>query len=288
MNSMTGYGRATTALGAYTLTVQVTSVNRRSLDLSVALPEAWEGLELAVQEAVRTTVLRGKVHVAIEATGGTAAPTWDAETVGETLDRLAALAREREIDFAPTAELLWQIASAQRTEAALPPLESATGPLLHAVQQALREFGVMRAKEGETLLVDFLGRLEKLRTWVETIAARAPVVTAAYREQLMQRLRTAGLELDVNDERVLKEIALFADRCDITEELTRLRSHLGQLGELLRAQGEVGRKAEFILQEIGREIHTIGSKANDLTIAQRVIEFKNELERVREQMANVE
>ena len=104
----------------------------------------------------------------------------------------------------------------------------------------------------------------------------------------MQRLRGAGLELDVNDERVLKEVALFADRCDITEEITRLRSHLGQLTTLLRGDDEVGRKGEFILQEIGREIHTIGSKANDLQISQRVIELKNELERVKEQIANVE
>jgi uncharacterized protein (TIGR00255 family) len=101
-------------------------------------------------------------------------------------------------------------------------------------------------------------------------------------------LRQAGLELDVSDERVLKEIALFADRCDVTEEITRLRSHFTQFKELLRGSGEVGRKAEFILQEIGREIHTIGSKANDLAISQAVIEFKNELERVREQIANVE
>jgi len=104
----------------------------------------------------------------------------------------------------------------------------------------------------------------------------------------MQRLRQAGLELDLNDDRVLKEVALFADRTDVTEEITRLRSHLVQLQELLRGKGEIGRKAEFILQEIGREIHTIGSKANDLQISQRVIEFKNELERVKEQIANVE
>ena len=101
-------------------------------------------------------------------------------------------------------------------------------------------------------------------------------------------MRAAGLELDVRDERVLKEVALFADRCDVSEEITRLRSHLGQLRELLGTDGEVGRKAEFLLQEIGREIHTIGSKANDLAIAQQVIEFKNELERIREQIANVE
>jgi len=146
----------------------------------------------------------------------------------------------------------------------------------------------MRAKEGEALLVDFLGRLERLHAAAEAIARRAPQVAGVYKEQLLQRLRAAGLALDVSDERVLKEVALFADRCDISEELTRLRSHFGQFRELLRAEGEIGRKAEFILQEIGREIHTIGSKANDLAIAQQVIEFKNELERVREQIANVE
>jgi uncharacterized protein (TIGR00255 family) len=288
MNSMTGYGRAIAALGSHTLTVQVTSVNRKSLDLTVALPDSWESLEPAVLEAARKFVLRGKVHIAIAVIGDAATPDWDADAVGDTLDRLAGLARARGIKFAPTTELLWQVASAQQENAGRPPLETAQAAALRAVQDALRGLSAMRAKEGETLLIDFLGRLEKLRGQVEAIAARAPHVPAAYREQLLQRLRAAGLALDVSDERVLKEVALFADRCDVTEELTRLRSHLGQLTELLRGEGEVGRKAEFILQEIGREIHTIGSKANDLQVSQRVIEFKNELERVREQMANVE
>ena len=146
----------------------------------------------------------------------------------------------------------------------------------------------MRAKEGEALLIDFLTRLDILKRNVAAVAERAPKVPPAYRDLLFKRLREADLELDLSDERVLKEVALFADRSDITEELTRLRSHLQQLETLLRTDGEIGRKGEFILQEIGREIHTIGSKANDLEIAKHVIELKNELERVREQMANVE
>ena len=105
---------------------------------------------------------------------------------------------------------------------------------------------------------------------------------------IVKRLRDAGLELDSTDERVAKEIALFADRCDVSEEITRLRSHFEQFTALLKSDGEIGRKAEFILQEIGREVNTIGSKANDLTIARAVIDLKNELERVREQIANVE
>jgi uncharacterized protein (TIGR00255 family) len=136
--------------------------------------------------------------------------------------------------------------------------------------------------------VDFIRRSETLHRHVEAIAQRAPHVPANYREQLMKRLREAGLELNLDDERVLREIALFADRCDVTEEITRLRSHFEQFATLLKSEAEIGRKAEFILQEIGREVNTIGSKANDVTIARAVIDLKNELERVREQMANVE
>lgn len=287
MNSMTGFGRGSAQFGSHAITVQVNSVNRRGLDLTMALPDAWDAMEAAVAEAVRKVVVRGKVHVVVEVTGGTEAE-WDEEAVAETLDRLRSLAQARGVPFEPTAELLWEIASSQGGGGKLGAVEQAWPAVEQALLAALRGLGAMRAKEGEALLVDFLGRIEKLHTHVEAIAQRTPHVAPAYREQLMQRLRAAGLELDVSDERVLKEVALFADRCDVTEEITRLRSHFGQLRELLRSEGEAGRKAEFIIQEIGREIHTIGSKANDLQIGQRVIECKNELERVREQMANVE
>ncbi|MBL9215636.1 MAG: DUF1732 domain-containing protein [Opitutaceae bacterium] len=288
MNSMTGFGRGAASRGDQALTVQVNSVNRRGLDLSVSLPDAWETLEGAVAEAVRKVVVRGKVHVVVEAESGPTAAGWDEAAVFAALDRLQALARARGLPFTPGAELLWQIARDEGGAAHLPEPAEAWPAVEQALQAALHGLAVMRAKEGEALLVDFLGRIEKLHSALEAIARRAPQVSGAYREQLMQRLRQAGLELDVADERVLKEVALFADRCDVTEEITRLRSHFTQLKELLRSAGEIGRKAEFILQEIGREIHTIGSKANDLQISQQVIEFKNELERVREQVANVE
>ena len=289
MNSMTGYGRATAALGTQTLTVQVNSVNRKGLDLTMKLPDEWQPFEAGIGDAVRKVALRGKVHVAIEVAGSSRSSVdWDEAAVATVLEQLGRMAAARAVPFAPTAELLWQVASAQRTGNKLPADEATGAILLKALDEALRGFSAMRAKEGQALLTDFLARLEKLKAAAETIALRAPQVTATYREQLQQRLRQAGLELDVNDERVLKEVALFADRCDVTEEITRLRSHYQQLKELPCAKGEIGRKTEFILQEIGREIHTIGSKANDLAISQQVIEFKNELERVREQIANVE
>jgi uncharacterized protein (TIGR00255 family) len=287
---MTGYGRATAALGGYTLTVQVSSVNRRTLDLSVSLPADWESLEAAVTERARDFAVRGKVHVDVELRGASAAEDlrWNEAAVSAALDKLAALAAARGIPFAPTPELLWQVANSQRRASEGPSLEAGQGALLGALDLALRDFAVMRAKEGEALLVDFLGRLALLRRLVESVAQRAPQVAPAYRELLLKRLREAGLELDVDDERVLKEIALYADRCDISEEITRFRSHLEQMAALLRSGGEIGRKAEFILQEMGREAHTIGAKANDLSISRQVIELKNELERIREQMANVE
>jgi uncharacterized protein (TIGR00255 family) len=290
MKSMTGYGRAIAALGSDTLTVQVNSVNRKTLDLTMKLPEAWESLEAAIGERTRRHAARGKVHVQIELTGasGAHAEVWDEAAAADVLARLSAFAARQGVAFAPSPELLWEIARSQRKPDDFPTVEQAGATVLATLETALRSFAAMRAKEGEALLVDFLGRLEMLRRQVDAVAARAPAVPALYREQLLQRLRTAELELNPDDERVLKEIALFADRCDVTEELTRLRSHLEQFGALLKSDAEIGRKSEFILQEIGREVNTIGSKANDLTIARAVIELKNELERIREQIANVE
>ena len=290
MKSMTGYGRATAVLGGVTLTVQVSSVNRKTLDLTVALPEEWESLEPAIGGLVRKFAARGKVHVDIELSGGKAGSlvAWDETAATEALSRLAAFAKKRKVPFKPTPELLWQVANAQKRGSGVPSSEEAQTTVTATLTTALRAFAAMRAKEGEALMVDFIKRSELLHRHVEAIAARAPQVPAGYREQLLNRLRDAGLDVDLNDERVLREIALLADRCDVTEEITRLRSHFEQFSALLKSDGEIGRKSEFILQEIGREVNTIGSKANDVTIARAVIELKNELERVREQIANVE
>jgi uncharacterized protein (TIGR00255 family) len=290
MKSMTGFGRAIASLGAHTLTAQVSSVNRKTLDLTVKLPSEWESLEPQINDLVRKYASRGKVHVDLELTGanGTQTVSWDEAAVGETLEKLKALAAKQGVAFQPSSELFWQIANSQRKASELPSAETAQPVVLATLEAALKSFVEMRAREGAALLADFLARLATLQNHTKAITEHAPSVPKNYREQLMQRLRQAGLELDLNDERVLKEIALFADRCDIAEELTRLGSHFEQFTALLKSAGEIGRKSEFILQEMGREVHTIGSKANDLVISRNVIELKNELERVREQIANVE
>ena len=296
MKSMTGYGRASAALGTCTLTVQVNSVNRKTLDLALSLPSEWEEFEAPAGELVRKYAARGKIGVRFDVTGAegaqTQAVTWDDAAVDATLDHLAAQAARRGVKFEVTTDLLWSVACAQRKKNDFPTGETVRATVLATLEEALRAFSAMRAEEGEALLADFTSRLAIINAHVDAIAALAPAVAPAWREQLLKRLRDAnlgpGLDLNPDDERILKEVALFADRCDIAEELTRLRSHIAQFGALLRGDAEIGRKAEFILQEMGREVNTIGSKANNIDISRRVIELKNELERVREQIANVE
>jgi len=284
MKSMTGFGRATADVGDAIVVAQVNSVNRKTLDLTVRLPEAWSPMESKITEKVREVASRGKVYltVAAEAQGGAEGQT------AAHLQRLKEMAATHGVTFDPDARLLWEIANDRRAMTEPELTEAVEVAILDAAVEALRGFAAMRAKEGEALLIDFITRLDALRKHVAAVGQRAPAVVAGYREHLFKRLRDADLELNVEDERVLREVALFADRCDISEELTRLESHLDQFEDHIRGEGEIGRKAEFILQEIGREIHTIGSKANDLEISKRVIELKNELERIREQIANVE
>lgn len=287
---MTGYGRARAALGTLEVTVQVASVNRKTLDLAITLPDDWRTIESEITERVREKAARGRITVSVvagasESEGGVGI---DGEYVARMLAELARLSKQHGIEFTATPELVWSIANSQRGGGTLPDAEAASPTVLRAVEEALAAFFAMRAVEGGVLRADLSARIDAMSGLVEGISKAAPAVVPAYRENLLARLRQAGLELEASDERVLKEISFFADRCDISEELTRLQSHLDQLRGLLDEDGGVGRKAEFIMQEVGRELNTIGSKSNDIAIARLVIDGKNEAERIREQLANVE
>lgn len=290
MNSMTGFGRASAALGAATVAVRVASVNRKALDLKISLPEAWSELEGPIADEVRKVAARGAVQLRVElaAAGGAGEVDFDETAAAAWLGRLRAFAAAQGQPFVADAQTVAAVAGQFRRRIEPPSAADAQAAVLGAVREALSAFAAMRAVEGAALKQDFDTRLDLLLEHIEAIATRAPEVVRSAREGLLRRLREAGLELRVDDERVLKEVALFADRCDIAEELTRFRSHHAQLRKLLAGPGEVGRKAEFILQEMGREVNTTGAKANDYEIARRVIELKNELERIKEQIANVE
>ena len=290
MNSMTGFGRAAAAGSEWETVVQVSSVNRKTLEVAVSMPRAWQWLEPEINRRVREVVKRGRIQLTIECRSvlGAAGLVLDERATDALVSRLGAYARDHGHRFEPDASFLLRLVLARRDDQEGPAddqLADLVGPVL---AEALEALARMREREGEALAADLAARLEALRTMTAKIAEASEGSVADYRGQLLQRLSQAGLELDLSDERVLKEIALFADRCDISEELVRLASHLDQFGELCRRAEPVGRTLDFILQEVGREINTVGSKSNRLEIARLVIEFKNELERVREQVQNVE
>ncbi len=291
MISMTGYGRAAAAFDSYELSVEVSSVNKRNLDVSVSLPREWKDLEIGVAEQVRGYCRRGKVYLSIQMgrLDETGKIVWDDSMVSNVLDRLRDLAERHDVTFAPDADLLYRIVRDCSDSGRLPEAETFRERLDAALDKALQAWSEMRRKEGAILAADMQERAALIREWVREINGLAEETVPAYRELLLRRLRQADLELDLDDDRVLKEVALFADRCDIAEEVTRLMSHLDQLEILLRETNDaVGRKTDFLLQEINREINTIGSKASDIRVSRRVIDCKNELERIREQLQNVE
>jgi uncharacterized protein (TIGR00255 family) len=291
---MTGYGRASLALGDAELTIEANAVNRRGLETAISAPPEWStALERLGAAWVREFASRGKVTLSFRfcATATAAALAWDAAAVAASLRKLAAQASALGASFAPDAALLLRLAELHRAQReTLPdPNEPETqAALASAARAALSGLVAMRETEGAFLAEDLLARVATLEGLLARVEALGDGAVARYREALFERLRQAGLALDLGDERVLREIALFADRCDIAEETTRLRSHFAQFRACVAEGVDVGRKLDFLCQEINRELNTIGSKANLVEITRHVIDAKNELERVREQVQNVE
>ncbi len=290
MQSMTGFGRGEARDEHLEISVEVSSVNRKSLEVMCSLPREWQSLERDLTDMVRASALRGKVSVYVNATkvGQGGALDWDDEQLAATVKRLRAFARAHELSEEISAEALVRIIMSLDSGSGLPEADAAKALVESALKGALEGFTAMRAEEGAALAQDFSQRIGLLAGHVEQMRQQAGGTVPKYREILFQRLQKAGLELDLDDERVLKEIALFADRSDVTEELTRLASHLEQFTATMREDGAIGRKMDFLCQEINREINTVGSKANHLELTRLVLECKNELERIREQAQNVE
>ena len=288
---MTGYGRGSAQTATLEISVEISSVNRRNLEVSVNSPKEWMGLDQALSGKLREVLGRGKVSVSVRAAayGGVEGLVWDDAAVKVSIERFQALAEHNGIPFEPSSAFLLDLVKAIRPSSTLPEYSAVAAEVLTAFDAALGAFIEMRATEGAALKDDLTQRLGSLKSNLQQIVGYAEGVVAAYRDRLFQRLRQLNLEdLDLDDERVLKEIALFADRCDISEEITRLNSHFEQFSDCLAQTQSTGRKMDFIIQEINREFNTIGSKANRIEISQAVIDAKNELERIREQAANVE
>lgn len=289
-HSMTGFGRAEIDLPGARLAVELATVNQKNLQVSVHGPDAWPTLESAATGWIRARLQRGKVTARVtQAAAGGPGTTWDLESTRLQLVELERLAQALGAPWTPPSlELVLKLAESRRGQAgALPELAAVETIVQAAFALALDQLVAMRAREGAALAADLRARLGLLAGFVQTMEASEQGAVARHREALIRRLKEAGLDLDVSDERVLKELAFFAERCDITEEIVRLRSHLAQFeAELGQANG--GRKLDFLVQELLREVNTIGSKAAEIPTTRAVLEAKTEIERIREQVQNLE
>lgn len=293
MRSMTGYGSGNAEVPTHQLKLQVevTSVNRKTLDVNVAGPREWSSLEQKCNEWIKGKFERGRLNISFKTQSRETSANgavWNESLIEETLHQLQTIADKNALPLNADGNLIFRIAQSIHEKDTLPDWRELDEFLLAAFERALDDLNAMREKEGGALREDLLARISELRTLHEQIVADSKLTVARYRDGLMDRLGQLNLELDLNDERVLKEIALFADRCDVSEELTRLDSHFEQFQELIQSHIACGRKLDFLCQEIHREFNTIGSKANQIEITRAVIEGKNCLERIREQVQNVE
>ena len=291
MKSMTGYGRAVINADNFDASIDISSVNRKGLETTVSLPRDWQAMERVISAKVKERFSRGKVLVSVKVNFKTCEGAF-ALNEAQLATSLAALKGACEnlgVEFIANSQTLLHVNSLlPRDNSTQPDWEEYWKQLEAPFGQALDAIDAMRTIEGDSIKADFLARLDLLAGYLAEIKILSKETPQNYMEQLMQRLRNLKLELDMQDERVLKEIALYCDKIDVSEETTRLESHIGQFKAAVSSTENNGRKMDFICQEISREINTIGSKSNNFEISKIVINFKNELERIREQVQNIE
>lgn len=292
LHSMTGHGRGHASQQGITAEVEISAVNRRQLDLSVILSPTLSVLVPRIEEEVRRVLSRGRVSVVVAVDLSPALRRRglrvDADLALAALRALRQTARRLGLREEFPAEILLRLPEVVHFEHPDQDAERVWPVVRQALGVALRHLVRMRRREGVALQRDLEGRLRAVRGMIASIKRQAPRVVERYRRRLIRRLKEAGFDEHSRDERMIRELTLFADRADISEELTRLESHLDQTGHLLCAQGPSGRSLDFLAQEMFREANTIGSKANDAQIAREVVGIKAELERLREQVQNIE
>ena len=291
LRSMTGFGSGSANAGSESLTVELRSVNHKFLEVKVRLPRELSALEATLQKVVKDRLARGAVDVTVRRASRTAlgvVPQVDLALAKEYRRAWAELARGLEI---PDTTTLAQIAAQPnviRLEEAQVNLEDASKAAEAALGLAIEALGKMREKEGAALAADLTARLAQVAQWVDEVKVLAPKAIEHYRARLSERIAELSKGAAVDPQRLAQEVAFFAERTDVAEEMTRLASHLVQFGELLRSSEPSGRKMDFLVQEMHREVNTTGSKSQHADISARVMLLKAELERIREQVQNVE
>jgi len=288
---MTGYGRGETDHDGIKFSVELNSVNRKQSDIVVNLPRDLAELEPRVRQTINESISRGRTNVVItyhDGSGATRKLALDAELARSYHEAMRALQKELNAPGEITIGTILQAPGVLRIPEETLKAEEAWPAIEGALRSALAELVKMREREGKHLAKDLIHRLKAMRKRLKEIRTLHPDVVKKYRAALLDRIQKAGLPIPSDDERVVKEVSFFADRSDISEELTRIESHLAQFAHHLRRNEPVGRTLEFITQEISRELNTLGAKANDAAISQHVVACKAELEKIREQIQNLE
>jgi len=289
--SMTGYGSAKKVAAGFDISVDLKSVNNRYLETSVRLPRSFLFAEEGVKSTVQKHISRGKVDVFISINS---AGTDDVKvTVNEPLLRgymnaVAHIAEEYSVSGEVSAVTASRFPDVLIVESSTLDAEAVSAAVCDTVEEALKDFDRMRRKEGEKLRDDVLSRLRTIDGYVSAVEAAAPETVAKYRERLEQKMLEVLGTAGIDENRILTEAALFADHVAVDEETVRLRSHMAQLDSMIRGSSPIGRKIDFLVQEFNREANTIGSKCQNSDITRVVVDLKSEIEKIREQIQNIE
>lgn len=291
IRSMTGFGRAEKTVDSMEITVEVKSVNHRYFEFSSRVPRSCAFLEEKLKAFFKERVSRGKLEVYVTLTDNTS------DSVSVVLDRafadgyVAALKSISEVYGVTddiTASVIARNSDVFSVKRVSLDEDTVTAAVLSVAEDALSAFIAMRETEGEKLKADVLERTETILNMVEFVEKRSPETVTRYRERLYEKIKELLDDKQVDEQRLITETAIFADKVAVAEETVRLRSHISQLKQLLSADGAVGRKLDFLVQEMNREANTIGSKAQDVDIAHTVVDIKSEIEKIREQIQNIE
>ena len=288
---MTGYGRGETDHNGAKFSVELNSVNRKQSDIVVNLPRDLAELEPRIRQTINENISRGRTNVLVsyhDRANGMRKLALDTKLAQSYHEAMRALQKELNAPGEITIDTILQAPGVMRPSEEMLKAEDVWPAVEKALRTALAELIKMREREGKHLAKDLIHRLKTMRKELKAIRAIHPDVVKKYRAALLERIQKSGLPIQTDDERLVKEISFFADRADVSEELTRLESHLAQFAHHLRKNEPVGRTLEFITQEIFRELNTLGAKANDAGISQRVVACKAELEKIREQIQNLE
>lgn len=288
---MTGYGRAEETFQGCKITVELRSVNNRYLDCSVRIPRLYLFAEDGVKTRVQRTISRGKVDVFVtmDNGGGEQVQVKVNQPVADSYyAALTQLAQRYELAGDISVSLLSRFPEVLLAEQAEEDTEAMAANIYAVLDRALADFDQMRTREGERMKADILTRADTIQEKVALVEERSPQTVADYRAKLEARMNEVLANTQIDPARILTEAAIFADKIAVAEETVRLRSHIAQLRDMLDKGGAVGRKLDFLIQEFNREANTIGSKCSDIDIARQVVDIKAEIEKIREQIQNIE